>query len=579
MRLENSTSIAEGVHLWYEIKADSEEPHNLILCGTKWDALTNGPYGFVYASSDTGATWKAVLEDRNSPWVTEHSCAFGLNHRAYFISEASKVFDGQQHHDLGTTRLFVSDDAGKHWTERNKTGWADFSTSAVSSQTGRLFTFFNDPSTVDPGRDRGSSLGLLVFSPDGNQVAGPFSISGMREGNYQGVFPDNAIALKNGDVSALYYAVRQTPAGLEGELGFLRADQSAEPNLERTVISRGTYGEKCLSFANNKLAYDAERNRLFVLYMEGCKATRMMLTSSDDQGRTWSKSAMVAEQAEGEMVMYPSLVARQDGTLALLWNEWKEGCRSWHFGQIRDKKFVSPPIELSSDQGPLEPSNDSLWTTIYRPDRLRDENADTSSGPSITVGVRGLVDVIWRSSGLIVTGDKILAIWPSSSSRGTRLNAGIVDASGSLAVDKKSADSQHTRNPDITRLSLITYGGRQSFDKATGTLNVCLALRNRGKESIRAPIKLEATDIESPAGSISILNATNGLGGVGAIWDISEAITGDRLPPESTTNPFCLSIHVPGLSSQASAFEEDLMILKVRVLAPDGSLSGHKKKP
>src|SRR5271156_3116279 len=81
MHLEGTTQIAQGVHLWYEIKADPEEPKNLILCGTKWDAFANSPYGFVYASSDTGSTWQAVLEDRNSPWVTEHSCAFGLKHR------------------------------------------------------------------------------------------------------------------------------------------------------------------------------------------------------------------------------------------------------------------------------------------------------------------------------------------------------------------------------------------------------------------------------------------------------------------------------------------------------------------
>jgi hypothetical protein len=568
MRLDATGSIAEGVHLWYEIKADPEEPRNLILCGTKWDAVTNGPYGFVYASSDSGSTWQAVLEDRNSVWVTEHSCAFGLKHRAYFVSEASKVFDGEQHHNLGITRLFVSADAGQHWIETCKTGWADFSASAVSPTTGRLYTFFNDPSTIDPGRNRGNSIGLLVFSPDGKQVEGSFSLAEMRDRNYQGVYPNNAIALNSGEIAVSYYGARQTSAGLEGELGFVRADTSSQPSLERTVISRGVWGKECLHFDNNDLAYDRERNRLFALYVEGCKTTRMMLTSSDDEGRTWAKSIVIAEQEEGRMVMDPSLVASPGGVLGLLWSEWKEVSRRWLFAQIQDKRFVEAPIELSREAETLQVSNDSLWSTIHRPKGPQKESTGTSSGPSITVDVRGLVDVVWRSSGLIAMGDRFLAIWPSRGTEGMRLNSGILTGVGSASIAKTPLGLKQPLNPDVTRYSLITYGGSQSFDKATGTLTVCLALTNRGNESMRVPIKLEATDIQSPAGAVTILNATNGLGGVGAIWDISDSVSGDRLAPDTTTNPFCLSAHVGGFSRHALPWDENLLTLKMRVLSP-----------
>src|SRR5882757_8695972 len=132
--LKAKTSVADGWHPLYQIKAGPECAQNLIVCGAKWDAATNAPFGFVYASSDEGATWHSVLEDKNSAWVTEHSCSYGPNHRAYFISGASRVIDGVPHHELGTTRLFVSSDSGWHWVETIKTGWADYSTSAVSSE-------------------------------------------------------------------------------------------------------------------------------------------------------------------------------------------------------------------------------------------------------------------------------------------------------------------------------------------------------------------------------------------------------------------------------------------------------------
>lgn len=563
----DTTTIADGAHLWYEIKADPEEPSNLILCGAKWDASTNGPYGFVYASSDSGSSWRAVLEDRNSAWVTEQSCAFGFQHRAYFISEASKVIDGDSHHDLGVTRLFVSTDAGQHWMEAKKTGWADYSTSAVSSTTAKLYTFFNAPSTSDPGRNRGNSVGLLVFSPNGAEVQGPFFFSRMPERDYHGVYPRDATPLRNGEVAALYYAARKTARSMEGELGLIRAGGSPQPSLEGTAIASGSFDQDCLSFDHNALAYDRERNRLFVVYVEGCKTTRMMLTSSDDEGRTWANSVVVAEREEGTAMKYPSLVARPGGNLGLLWSEWRGTSSRWLFAEIQDKKLVGPPIELSGDAETLAASNDSLRTTIHRRGAVESEGASAASGPPIVVGVRGLAGVVWRDSGLLAIGDKILAIWPSIGPEGMRLNSRVLDARSSVANEKNAPGLVQTPLQDVTERSVITYAGKQSFDHATGTLTTCLAVANRGNEAMRLPIKLEATDVQSPAGRVSVLNAMDGFAGNRAIWDISDSVTGDRLPPGTTTNPFCLVFRVPGISRSASPLDESLLTLKMRVIA------------
>src|ERR1700730_9401623 len=129
---EGKMSVSDGWHPWYEAKVDPEDLRNLIICGTKWDARRNAPFGFVYNSKDGGITWQTALEDRSSAWVTEHSCTFGPGHAAYFISEAAKMVDGVMHHELGTSRLYVSTNGGISWSESIQTGWADYSTSAVS---------------------------------------------------------------------------------------------------------------------------------------------------------------------------------------------------------------------------------------------------------------------------------------------------------------------------------------------------------------------------------------------------------------------------------------------------------------
>src|SRR5215475_7719425 len=142
-RLDRAVTIADGLHLWYEIKSDPEDSSRLIVCGTKWDALANTPFGFVYFSQDRGQTWQNVLEDRSSPWVTEHSCAVGPHHKAYFISDSATKTESSASPRDGITRLFLSGDGGEHWAESAQTGWTDYSTSAVSSTTGRLYTFFH----------------------------------------------------------------------------------------------------------------------------------------------------------------------------------------------------------------------------------------------------------------------------------------------------------------------------------------------------------------------------------------------------------------------------------------------------
>jgi hypothetical protein len=97
---------------------------------------------------------------------------------------------------------------------------------------------------------------------------------------------------------------------------------------------------------------------------------------------------------------------------------------------------------------------------------------------------------------------------------------------------------------------------------------------NRGDSLISLPIKLEASEVKSRIGSISILNATNGLSGAGAVWDISSSVTGDRIPPRSNSNPFCLLFHLEiSPESLSRPGVTDLLALKIRVVASGGRAS------
>ncbi len=574
-RWETKTSIASGWHPWYEVKADPENAKNLILCGTQWDAPRNAPIGFVYTSADGGMTWQATLKDKSTSWVTEQSCAFGGNHRAYFISESSQVIDGRPHHEFGTTRLFSSIDSGQHWTETIKTGWADYSTSAVNSASGKLYTLFNSwNATRDQGRNWGANVGLLVFSSDGKEVEGPFFNSAIWDLGYRSIFPKDAVALKGGSVIALYFAKKQTAAGWFEDLGVIRADHSSEPLLEHTIVAHPSIDDSCFNFSDASLAYDYEHDRLFLVYMDGCgDSSRIMLTLSDDEGRTWAKSAALAGAHHPDLRAFtPSLVVNPRSVLGLLWEEGQERHSGrWLFSYIRELRLAEPPTELSRGSDKYEVSSDSLWTTLYKPNEIASVEQKDVFHSSLTLKVSSELNIVWRATGLIAMGDKFLAVWPSGNSEGMQLCAAVLAPADSVSNEKSSIGPKDCDEPDITAGAMLLYGGTQHMDNASGTLKVCLTLANRGSTPIRKPIKLKADDVRSAIGAVSILNAANGSAGAGALWDISNSVTGDQIPPGAASNPFCLTFRLEIPPKHVLREQSDLLLLRVKVLASSGS--------
>jgi hypothetical protein len=573
LHLERMTTVAEGLHLWYEIKADPEDAARLIVCGTKWDALANAPFGFVYFSRDGGSTWRTVLEDRSSAWVTEHSCAIGAHHRAYFISDAAGETELGMTPKQGTTRLFFSTDGGEHWVESAKTGWTDYSSSAVSQTSGRLYTFFHTSwMSRDPTRSKGNDLGVLLVSPDGRTVTGPYFDRDTSDRNYSGIYPSNAVSLPTGAVIVLYYATRQTLHGPEIDLGTMRADQFLEPELERTVIAHPQSGSSasCLNIDNGSMAYDADHDRIFVAYKDGCQtSSRLMLATSEDEGKTWTQSVAVAMPATLAARIYsPSLVVISDHVLGLLWEDMPCSPR-WFLSYIENGALRDPSLRLSGGSDQPLISNDSLWTMISRPNQILPADPDSGADAAITVSVRAMANALWRANGVLLSKGKIFAIWSSGTDEGMRLYSGLIDTADSGSTPGLPARSEVQ---DVTRDTTLVFDGDrdsagQSYDDATRTLHIWAALRNRGHHAIRSPIEVRVESLNSPWGRISVLNATNALAGAGAVWNIDGFLTGDRIPAGKTSNPFCMSFQLGETASNLPPVHVDLLGVSVKVFA------------
>jgi hypothetical protein len=564
-------SVSTGWHPWYEVQVDPEDQKDLIICGTKWDARQNAPFGFVYNSRDAGRTWQTALEDHRSAWVTEQSCAFGPKHMAYFVSEAAETKNASFDHELGKSRLFVSVDGGGHWSYGTDTGWADYSTSAVNVSTGTLYLFFNEV-TNGTIRSSGASVGLLRFSPDGKTVEGPFVNSEMQRLTYEGVFPSEATALKSGKVVALYWGTRQTLTGREADLGIIRADKSPNAKLDFYPLSHAPIGGDCINFDSGSLAYEAQLDRLYVLYVDGCKETRMMITSSDDEGKTWTKAEPVSDsESPSRRIVNPSLVANA-GTLGLLWEDG-QGSGRWLFSNIQANVLERPVRELSCGSNQFRVSNDALWTWIYQPGSPNTYQANEPMEPSFTLNVRTELNNVWRGRGLALADGDMIAVWSSGNVDRMHLYSRKLAAFDGLAHGDGNGGLQRSREMDVTAQTALLYGGIQEFDNKTQNLKVCLALENRSGGPIRTPIKIKLDQLESPLGEVSVLSSADEISHRTAIRDISSAVTGSQIPEGMKSNHFCLSFHIGITNPEWPLKGVDLLSVRVKVYSGSGDPS------
>ena len=350
-----------GWYPWYEIAASPTDADHLILCGTRWDVRSNAFYGFVYSTSDSGKTWSVALEDTSSSWVTEHSCAFGADGKAYFVSEAAEVVDGVPSYKGGTTRIYVSSNAGGTWAEGTRTAWADYSASVVDTRPGpdqnRLYTFFHDfvtgaPDSSAGGADgTGSRVSVLAFKAGEQRVESPIINRKTRALEYQGSYPQKVFLLKDGSLLSLCFARLKTSRGLDELIVAVRLDKNRVVLSDPISVARSPIddGQACYP-SDFAAAYDSSRDRVVVAYpaFENGQCEFALRTSLDG-GKKWSNAHRI-EQPETMSHSFhsPAMAFGRGGILGLIWrDEPLSDC--WYFSASSNGGETFSAVEPLSD--------------------------------------------------------------------------------------------------------------------------------------------------------------------------------------------------------------------------------------
>jgi len=573
-----------GWYPWYELTAGPADPDHLIVCGSRWDAQDNAFYGFVYSSSDGGRTWHTALEDKSSAWVTEHSCASGVDGKAYLLSEASQVVDGMPNHKLGTTRIFVSCDAGRSWAEAVRTGWADFSASVVDIQSGpnqnRLYSFFHDFESHPPdrppeeGTGDASRISVIDFRDGENDVQGPIRNRGMDSLHYHGAYPERTFLLKDGSLLTLYVAALPTQEGLDDTISALRLERDRVTLTDPVTVVRAPITSNRCYPSKLAAAYDSSADLVSVAYpVSTAGRCAFMLRTSSDGGRTWSEEQEVPELGAKRPGIFSAAMAFNNaGILGLIWHQSPiSDC--WYFSASRDrgKSFTraQPLSPCPATQEMILGGGDASLRMSARGSVLeRPRGPFSSNRPQVLVlSVVDSRNAVWRNSGaLTATPDGVFhAVWSERGQGEGQLRSARVIVGESREKPIVPLQLRENETRDITQDVVLLYGGDQHYDMQNGTLTVDVVLKNTSTAPLKGPLFMKALALTGELGRLEIANASNRAAGPGAIWDLSEALPNGILEPGATTRPSSLVFRF--LETSAPAREIQVLSMQVEILA------------
>ena len=574
-----------GYYPWYQIAADPQDPHKLIVCGSMWNAKDNALYGFVYSSADGGESWRIAIEDKNSTWVSEQSCAFGINAKAYFVSEASKVIDGELHHFLGRTRVFVSNDAGQSWIEAAETNWADASSSVVDTNPGpdqnRLYTFFNyqpytsDHDAIANSNGTGSGLGLLTFIDGNKEINGPIVSERISAGQRYAMPESGAFLLKNGKLITLYYTLSSVGGTTDNIIASVQTDprrlSMSRPTLAASVQTGPE--DPCSWRSLFASAYDSSRDRVYLAYRD--ERCHYALARSDDGGTTWSKRREIPQpDTISHDYFAPAMAVDRDGTLGLVWRD-NVVSDCWYFSASFDggETFTSA-LALSECARPSTVSPVKSGAFLNSTDIISDTSRPESTR-SLGLTVVNYQNTVWGNNrALIASSDGAFhAVWIELGNGEGQLRTATVTVGTSSQSKLVTPTFDEGKTSDITQQVKILYGGDQRYDISSGMLSIRVVLKNRSSQIIRAPIFLKAETLTSEAFRIEVANSNNGLSGLGAIWDLSPAIPQGVLNSGAVSKPYLLQFHVQFRTTPTqSGFAEELLSMRLKAFSSIPSL-------
>jgi hypothetical protein len=517
VRISNPGS---GTYWWAHMDSSPDKPGTIMVCGTRSIPERNATEGFIYLSSDYGKTWSEVLTDAATKWVSEHSCAFGRNGRAYFVSSRSALFHGLPHHDQGQSRLYQSSDNGMTWAQGEEWPFVDYSSTAVdlrkSLSHDLVFIFANDTDT----NKRGSGPGLITYSGKGRLPTRSVPIIRDSEvGTMFSASPSASAVLDDGTAIAVLSVSRSKQNGPRPW-----ADTSATRQLLETLRSNDDgfsletpvavsearrFGQISAATLGVDRSLGVHRGRIYVAWAEDSVShIEIMLATSDDEGRTWMRHKVRSMQdrprqltdASSPGITSPSVAVNNMGVVGLFWIEDTGRCPYFATSVDGAASFQEPkriaPCSLTRRP-------DLSWYEHYLftwPESEANERGNERDESRVGLRLEMHVQSLTPSSMATDDHGDFHPMWLAMRQDGSQLWTSTV----AVVSENPPRPDLPPGLKDISSKVALEFTNNE-FDAQHKTLSVDVMVVNRAETPLRGPFLLQPETIESTLGTRALM--------------------------------------------------------------------------
>lgn len=551
-------------HVW--ASAAPDDPDRLLICAFEKDGEHAKHHSAAYLSLDGGTTWMKTLDDTDSDWVSETSCASGANGAAYFVGGASDTSSGEPRHETGTTEIFRSLDGGLHWTLLHRYPFIDWTTLAISKMPGssQENVFLYGSKMAQGVGDMGGGLwaegrGPLLISHDSAQTfSSPLYPDDKSQRREMGSYPVSAVVLGPASIVTLF-AQGPNP----NQFAVYRNDNSGYEWQSTIHVPQGMDRVRILSAQMVSDQTGKYPGRLYVVFPGVMNNEDVLaLAISDDSGKTWRTSVLLHREAAPATGPSPrgfaSIAVNREGVVGVEWAP-SDGC---------------PVFAVSTDGGtsvaqllPLG-TCDGRNTADEKPLAVagRMDALNVTSVPGVPgTGNRQLgfwmrVDPtqLWGVRIVADSASRFHAIWAETKVDGTPALLTATIAAGTSSLRKVPL----TDVEDLSEHSLVKVL-EEDFDPYTATFNIDVVVKNVDVTVISYPAFLEVSGGFSDCGEITYLNASGTSGEGLKLFRVPVAPNTDHLSPGETTLPIHLEIQAKGCeASQGSLLDRSRVLMR-----------------
>ncbi len=516
-----------GTYWWAHMDHSPSKPGTIMVCGTRTVPARNAAEGYVYLSTDYGKTWREVLVDASTKWVSEHSCAFGRDGDAYFLSSRSAFFRGLPHHDKGWSYLYSSSDSGMSWNIAADWPFVDFTSTVVdtspSSVHGPVFIFANDVNTSDPQ----SGPGLLAFFPP--NIASLQSITIAKDGERGRLFsavPTGSAVLENGSVIGVFRASRSSETGprpwfntstVRESIEIVRSDDRGL-TLNAPVPISASRGFGQLSEATIAIdhSYSRHRGRIYVCWAENFRRhIEVILATSDDGGKTWHRRVTRSlPDRERELglgsapgITPPAVAVNKDGVVGISWVE-RQGRCPYFAASLNGGDVFSANVPLVTCSP--RHSTDLGWYGHYLftwPESEANERGAQRDESRLGLRIQMRVQSLTPTSMVADDYGDFHPMWLAMRQGGSQLWTTAVRVTSDVGV-------RPNLPPGLTDVSprVALEFANNDFNWLSGTLSVDVMVVNRGRVPLNGPLLLQVLGTKSTLGTLRLSENPTGNG-------------------------------------------------------------------